>query len=197
MHPILCFPSLHSLGVSCASPQPLTPLLAALNCRCRLLICQWRPGLWLSMPRHCPHEVMPSEGRRVVVAAYTLQAALHLDAHPRPSGLLARTWFPFCHPADFVYSSEALAPHVLPLTPSQRALLPSPLPAPEASAPATSNKTSAGSCHNSSAPGSGLGPCHLPSPTPRLFLGFICGGPCTGYIRHPTFLAATAFPLWT
>ena len=32
--------------------------------------------------RDCPHEVLPSQGLRVVLAAYTLEAALHLDAYP-------------------------------------------------------------------------------------------------------------------
>ena len=146
--------------------------------------------------KDCPHEVLPSAGRRVVVAAYTLQAALHLDAHPDLRASLLALGFPL-PPADLVYPSEALVPRVLPLTPSQRALLPSPLPAPDASHPSASNTTSAESCSDSSALGSGLGPCRLPSPTPRLFLDLFARGPVHRLHPPSNALAVTVFLQWT
>ncbi|CAE7588581.1 unnamed protein product, partial [Symbiodinium necroappetens] len=97
--------------------------------------------------RDCPHEVLPSKGLRVVVAAYTLQAALHLDSHPALRASLTALAFPL-PPVDFVYSPEDLAPRALPLSPSQRerALLPSPMAAVGSSAPSASASATAQPC---------------------------------------------------
>ena len=134
--------------------------------------------------RDCPHEVLPSKGLRVVIAAYTLQAALHLVAYPELQASLTALAFPL-PPVDFMYSPEELAPRVLPLSPSQRTLLPSPPDPAPTLAPSASAPAFAQSCQVSSTPGSWLGPCHLPSPTPRLFLDLFAGAraPATSAVK--------------
>ncbi|CAE7378217.1 unnamed protein product, partial [Symbiodinium necroappetens] len=134
--------------------------------------------------RDCPHEVLPSQGLRVVIAAYTLQAALHLHSFPELRDSLAALAFPL-PPVDFVYSPDALKPRALPLSPSQRALLPSPAATVGASAPLAPASTNAQPSHDSQAVGALLGSCHLPSPTPRLFLDLFAGAraPVTSAIQ--------------
>ena len=73
--------------------------------------------------RDCPHEVLPSQGLRVVLAAYTLQAAFNLDTCPELRSSLTALGFPL-PPVDMSYSPADLAPQALRLTPEQRALLP-------------------------------------------------------------------------
>ena len=124
--------------------------------------------------RDCPHEVLPSQGLRVVVAAYTLQAALHIDSYPELRASLTALAFPL-PPVDFVYSPEALDPRALPLSPGQRALLPSPMAAIGSSAPSDSASTNAHPRDGSSTVDALLGSCHLSSPTPRLFLDLFAG----------------------
>ena len=134
--------------------------------------------------RDCPHEVLPSQGLRVVIAAYTLQAALHLVEHPALQASLTALAFPL-PPVDFMYSPEELAPRVLPLSPRQRSLLPSPPDPAPSLAPSASVPALAQSCQAGSTPGSWLGPCHLPSPTPRLFLDLFAGAraPATSAVK--------------
>ncbi|CAE7910128.1 unnamed protein product, partial [Symbiodinium necroappetens] len=142
--------------------------------------------------KDCPHEVLPSQGLRVVVAAYTLQAALHLEACPELRASLTALAFPL-PPVDFVYSPEDLAPRALPLSPGQRALLPSPPASVGSSALSASATATAHSCDDGSKHGTLLGPCHLPSPTPRLFLDLFAGAraPVTSAIHS---LGCDCFP---
>ena len=142
--------------------------------------------------RDCPHEVLPSKGLRVVVAAYTLQAALHLDSHPELRDSLTALAFPL-PPADFVCSPEDLAPRALPLSPGQRALLPSPVAAVGSSAPSASASAPAQPCVGRPQHDSLLGPCNLPAATPRLFLDLFAGAraPVTSAIQS---LRCDCFP---
>ena len=57
--------------------------------------------------RDCPHEVLPSQGLRVLLAAYTLQAAFNLDACPELRASLTALAFPL-PPADMVYGPADL-----------------------------------------------------------------------------------------
>ncbi|CAE7514004.1 unnamed protein product, partial [Symbiodinium necroappetens] len=134
--------------------------------------------------RDCPHEVLPSQGLHVVVAAYTLQAALHIDSYPELGASLTALAFPL-PPVDFAYSPETLIPRVLPLSPCQRALLPSPMAAVESSAPSVSASTHAQPCDEPLKVDALLGSCQLPSPTPRLFLDLFAGAraPVTSAIQ--------------
>ncbi|CAE7282297.1 unnamed protein product, partial [Symbiodinium microadriaticum] len=124
--------------------------------------------------RDCPHEVLPSQGLRVVLAAYTLQAAFNLDPYPELRSSLTALSFPL-PPVDTVYSPADLVPQVLQLTPDQQALLPTSSSAatvadkPPPTLNATSSSPAGGEC------GSSLGPCRLPGPTPRLFLDLFAG----------------------
>ncbi|CAE7458576.1 unnamed protein product, partial [Symbiodinium microadriaticum] len=142
--------------------------------------------------RDCPHEVLPSKGLRVVVAAYTLQAALHLDSHPELRASLTALACPL-PPVDFVYSPEDLAPRALPLSTGQRALLPSPLAAVGSLAPSASASATAQPCDGRSKHDTLLGACHLPAPTPRLFLDLFAGAraPVTSAIQS---LRCDCFP---
>ena len=84
-----------------------------------------------------------------------------------------------------MYSPEALDPRVLPLSPCQRALLPSPMAAVESSAPSVFASTRAQPRDESSTVDALLGSCQLPSPTPRLFLDLFAGAraPVTSAIQ--------------
>ncbi|CAE7259471.1 unnamed protein product, partial [Symbiodinium sp. KB8] len=124
--------------------------------------------------RDCPHEVLPSQGRRVVLAAYTLQAAFNLDAYPELRSSLTALAFPL-PPADRLHSPEDLVPQVLRLSPEQQALLPSSSSAAEVADLASSTQHAASSCTAGGDLGSLLGPCRLPGPTPRLFLDLFAG----------------------
>ncbi|CAE7290157.1 unnamed protein product, partial [Symbiodinium microadriaticum] len=66
--------------------------------------------------RDCPHEVLPSQGLRVVLAAYTLQAAFNLDTYPELRSSLTALAFPL-PPVDMFYSPEDLAPQTSRLHP--------------------------------------------------------------------------------
>ena len=124
--------------------------------------------------RDCPHEVLPSQGLRVVLAAYTLQAAFNLDACPELRASLTALAFPL-PPADMVYGPADLVPQVLQLSPDQQALLPC-----AANTAVASDQSCQTALNASSTPAdrdidSLLGPCCLPVPTPRLFLDLFAG----------------------
>ena len=124
--------------------------------------------------RDCPHEVLPSQGLRVVLAAYTLQAAFNLDTcHELRSSLTALA-FPL-PPADTCYSPADLAPQVLRLTPAQQALLPAAPSAAKANFPSSTPMTASLPPPDGQDGGSKLGPCSLPAPTSRLFLDLFAG----------------------
>ena len=124
--------------------------------------------------RDCPHEVLPSQGLRVVLAAYTLQAAFNLDTYPELRSSLTALAFPL-PPVDMFYSPEDLAPQVLRLTPDQQALLPASSSAAKVVDQSSSTLNATSSSPAGGERGSSLGPCRLPGPTPRLFLDLFAG----------------------
>ena len=142
--------------------------------------------------RDCPHEVLPSQGLCVVLAAYTLQAAFSLDTYHELRSSLTALAFPL-PPADTHYSSADLEPQVLRLTPAQQALLPA------ASSAAKATDLSSTPMMATSPPPDGqdgdssLGPCSLPAPTPRLFLDLFAGAraPVSSALRN---LGLDCFP---
>ena len=124
--------------------------------------------------RDCPHEVLPSQGLRVVLAAYTLQAAFNLDTYPELRSSLTALAFPL-PPVDMFYSPADLAPQVLRLTPDQQALLPASSSAAKVVDQSSSTLKATSSSPAGGERGSSLGPCRLPGPTPRLFLDLFAG----------------------
>ena len=110
----------------------------------------------------------------MVLAAYTLQAALNLDTCPELRSSLTALAFPL-PPVDMSYSPADLAPQVLRLTPEQQALLPAAPVASKVTEPASTPTLATLPTPGSSDSGATLGPCCLPAPTPRLFLDLFAG----------------------
>ncbi len=135
--------------------------------------------------RDCPHEVLPSQGLRVVLAAYTLQAAFTLGACPELRSSLTALSFPL-PPGDMVYCSADLAPQVLQLSPDQQALLPGGVPAATANEQSCTSDLTTSSTSDARDGASILGPCCLPALTPRLFLDLFAGAraPVSSALRH-------------
>ncbi|OLP79315.1 hypothetical protein AK812_SmicGene40408 [Symbiodinium microadriaticum] len=142
--------------------------------------------------RDCPHEVLPSQGLRVVLAAYTLQAAFNLDTCHELRSSLTALEFPL-PPVDTSYSPADLAPQVLRLTPDQQALLPAAPSAAKATNPSSTPMMATFPPPGGRDGGSILGPCSLPAPTPRLFLDLFAGAraPVSSVLRN---LGLDCFP---
>ena len=135
--------------------------------------------------RDCPHEVLPSQGLRVVLAAYTLQAALNLDTCPELRSSLTALAFPL--------PPEDMEPQVLRLTPDQQALLPAAPSAAKDADPSSTSPKATSPTHAGGDCGLPLGHCRLPCPTPRLFLDLFAGAraPVSSALRN---LGLDCFP---